>query len=183
MERVAMNMRIVRVTRVQLDNPAEIAMLGSDQYFQLDTMADIGDRTYEIKTESESIVYHREYPVTCVAVELPSWLINMDANSNRDAASRNEQVWYPRLKSNASGWFYRFWSYKTQETSQSLGENRKQVGPLIVLDHLALGNTTMQSEQQGVGEGTANTATIVIGVLGTLGIWWFVRRSTAKRLF
>lgn len=179
MERVAMNLRIVRVSRIQVEVPKEAAMLGSGHYYQLDAMADIGNRTYEIKGENDPIVYHKEYPVTCVVIELPAWLRSTDSSSNYDATMGDGQVWYPRTKASASGWFYRFWSYKTQETSQSLGGNRKQIGPLIVLDHLDLGFVQIDDDN-GIGERTASNLAVVIGVLGTLGIWWFVRRSTKR---
>lgn len=181
MERVVMNMRIVRVSRVQVDDPAQVATLGSNHYYQLDAMADIGNRTYEIKGEKEPIVYHNEYPVTCVTIEVPSWLQSNVPNLEKDSASTNDQVWYPRMKSTASGWFYRFWSYKTQETSQSLGEQQRQIGPLVVIDSLSLGFTNInETTPVNTNAKTSNAITVVIGVLGTLGIWWFVRRSMRK---
>ena len=181
LERVAMNMRIVRVSRVQVEDPMQAAILGSTQYYQLDAMADIGNRTYEIKGEKEPIIYHNEYPVTCVSIEVPSWLKPNEPNSDRQSALTNDQVWYPRMKTAASGWFYRFWSYKTQETVQSLGEQQRQIGPLIVMDSLSLGFTAINEEKpSNANAKTSNTITVVIGVLGTIGIWWFVRRSMRK---
>ncbi len=181
MERVVMNMRVVRVSRVQVDDPVQVAILGSNHYYQLDAMADIGNRTYEIKGEKEPIVYHNEYPVTCVSTEVPSWLKPKVLNLDKDSESANDQVWYPRMKSTASGWFYRFWSYKTQETSQSLGEQQRQIGPLVVMDSLALGFTSInETTPLNMNSKTSNTITVVIGVLGTIGIWWFVRRSMRK---
>jgi len=85
------------------------------------------------------------------------------------------------MKTAASGWFYRFWSYKTQETVQSLGEQQRQIGPLIVMDSLSLGFTAINEEKpSNANAKTSNTITVVIGVLGTIGIWWFVRRSMRK---
>ena len=181
LERVSLNMRIVRVSRVHVEDPMQAAILGSTHYYQLDAMADIGNRTYEIKGEKEPIVYHNEYPVTCVAIEVPSWLMPNEPNSDRQAALTRDQVWYPRMKSTASGWFYRFWSYKTQETVQSLGELQRQIGPLIVMDSLSLGfATNNETTPLNTNTKSSNTITVVIGVLGTIGIWWFVRRSMRK---
>ena len=156
-------------------------MLGSDRYYQLDAMADIGNRTYEIKTDKDPIGYHNEYPVTCVSIDIPNWLMDGEQNSESESALSIEQIWYPRKKTTASGWFFRFWSYKTLETSQSLGENQKQIGPLVVLDALTLGISTNE-ENASSNAKAANTITVVIGVLGTIGIWWFVRRSAKPRL-
>lgn len=182
-----MNMRIVRVSRVSVDDPAMAAILGSDRYYQLDTMADIGNREYEDAGDQggdkakEPVVYHKEYPVTCVAIDIPDWLLNAEGSASVPD-SKLEHVWYPRLKTSGAGWFYRFWSYKTQETLQSLGVDHRQRGPLVVLDSLKLGNA--ESDANGVAKmisNIANSVTVLIGVLGTLGIWWFVRKSTKPR--
>jgi len=189
MERVSMNMRIVRVSSVRVEDPVQAAMLGSDRYYQLDGMADIGNRAYEDLGYKNSagnkvpILYQKEYPVTCVCLELPSWLISGDQDPKGESRSDSEAVWYPRMKSSASGWFYRFWSYTTQETAQSLGENHRQIGPLVVLDSLTLGIKTNDGDSSGdTNASTAKTLTTLIGVAGALGIWWFVRtKATSKR--
>jgi len=187
MERVAMNMRIVRVSRVSVDDPAMAAILGSDRYYQLDAMADIGNREYEDvgdKSDDKSIepvVYHKEYPVTCVTIDIPDWLLGVEGPA-RDLDSKLEHVWYPRLKTSGAGWFYRFWSYKTQETLQSRGENHRQRGPLVVLDSLQSGDVS--KDENGAApmiSNLTNLVTVFIGVLGTLGIWWYVRKSAKPR--
>jgi len=179
----------VRVSSVRVEDPAQAAMLGSDRYYQLDGMADIGNRAYEDLGDKNSagnqvpILHHKEYPVTCVCLELPSWLISDAQDPKGNSRSDSEAVWYPRMKSSASGWFFRFWSYKTQETAQSLGENHRQIGPLVVLDSLTLGIKTTDGDSSGsTNANTANTLTMLIGVAGALGIWWFVRtKATSKR--
>ena len=187
MERVAMNMRIVRVSRVAVDDPAMAVMLGSDRYYQLDTMADIGNREYEDVGDKsgdqpkEPVVYHKEYPVTCVMLDVPEWLLKDEAAAS-GPDSKLEHVWYPRMKTSGAGWFYRFWSYKTQETLQSLGENHRQRGPLVVLDSLQLGNASQDGNGLVIAiSNISNSITVFIGVLGALGIWWFVRRSAKPR--
>ena len=188
-ERVSMNMRIVRVSSVRVEDPAQAAMLGSDRYYQLDGMADIGNRAYEDLGDKSSagnkvpILHHKEYPVTCVCLELPPWLISDAQDPKGNSRSDSEAVWYPRIKSSVSGWFFRFWSYKTQETAQSLGENHRQIGPLVVLDSLTLGINTNDSDSSGgTNANTANTLTMLIGVAGALGIWWFVRTKARPKL-
>ena len=100
MERVSMNMRIVRVSIVRVEDPAQAALLGGDRYYQLDGMADIGNRAYEDLGDKNStgnkvpILHHKEYPVTCVCLELPSWLMSGDQNPNGDSRSDSEAVWY-----------------------------------------------------------------------------------------
>lgn len=180
LERVSMKLRIVRVTCVPVEDPAHANMLGRDRYYQLDGMADIGNRTFEKKTGNEPIIYHKEYPVTCVLIDIPAWL-NSDEQS--DFTSNIQKVWYPRMKSTAEGWLYRFWSYKTQETTQSFNTSQKQIGPLIVLDALQLG-LALHDENLSpqLTSKISNTITVMIGLLGTIGIWWWVRRSAKPRL-
>lgn len=187
-ERVSMNMRVVRISSIQVVDPVQVSLLGTNRYYQLDAMADIGDRSYEIKTDKDPVIYSKEYPVTCVSIAIPSWLQETDRTqgletplgNEAEAGTRIEQVWYPRRKANASGWFYRFWSYKTQEITQSMGAGKRQVGPLIVLDsvqRMAVGENDRGSFVNQI----ANGASAVIGVLGVIGIWWYVRKRTKKR--
>ncbi len=175
MERVSMKVRIVRVSCVPIEDPTQAAILGIDLYYQLDGMADIGNRTYEKKEGNDPIIYHKEYPVTCVSIDIPAWLMS---DQQSDSTSNIQQVWYPRTKATAAGWFYRFWNYKTQETTQSLHTNQQQIGPLIVLDELELGfASTDENASPNIASRMSNAITVIIGVLGTIGIWWFVRRS------
>jgi hypothetical protein len=187
-ERVSMNMRVVRISSIQVVDPVQVTLLGTNRYYQLDAMAEIGDRSYEIKTDKDPVVYSKEYPVTCVSIAVPSWLQETDRaqgletqlGNEAETGTRIEQVWYPRRKASASGWFYRFWSYKTQEITQSMGAGKRQVGPLIVLDsvqRVAVG----ESDRGSFVNQIANGASAVIGVLGVIGIWWYVRKRTKKR--
>jgi hypothetical protein len=165
-------------------------VLGSDQYYQLDCMADIGNRTYEMSNPSEDgkeskdpIIYRKEYPVTCVMIELPIWLAATSKTTSADFRSEDEQVWYPRIRANANGWFYRYWSYKTLEVSQTMGDKQRQIGPLMILDSLNEGLTTSDGAVDkaiGTNESKSlNTMSMVIGIVGAIAIWWFVRKSLA----
>ena len=176
LERVSMEGRIVRVTIVPVQEPEQAKLLGADHYYQLDVMADVGNRSYEIKTEKNPILYHKEYPVTCVMAELPDWLI--ETNSN-EAKLASPQTWYPRRKAVLDGWFYRFWKYKTLEMSQALGDRGRQIGPLVVLDSLeSVASQPLPSSAMQVG---SNTVSILIGLCGIAAIWWFVRKRFANR--
>ena len=179
-ERVQMKMRVVRVTRVKVVDGREAKLLGSDHYYQMDTMADIGNRTFEIKTDGDPIVYNREYPVTCVAIDVPNWLLKSALGANEQ--NESEQVWYPRAKATGSGWFYRFWSYKTQEITQSLGKSKRQISPLVVLDALELGIAFDDEPTANIAIGrTANTVALVIGLVGTLFIWRTIRTHLTRK--
>ena len=188
LERMSMNMRVVRISSIRVVDPVQVSLLGTNRYYQLDVMADVGDRSYEIKTDKDPVVYYKEYPVTCVSIAIPSWLQESDraqgatsqAGSVAETGTQVEQVWYPRMKASGSGWFYRFWSYKTQEITQSMGPGKRQVGPLVVLDSL---QRTAVGADDGVSfvSQMVNRASVIIGVLGVAGIWWYVRKRTKKR--
>jgi hypothetical protein len=187
LERTALDLRIVRITRVPVPDMDQASMLGSDHYFQIDAMADIGNRSYEIPAGKQPIIYDQEYPVTCVAIELPVWLLEAgrtDASKTKSesqiADSRADGVWFPRIKAKGSGWFYRFWSYKTHEISQSLGEKNRQISPLVVLDSIDRAISKSGNNDWIVGW-IANSASAILGLAGVIGIWWYVRTRTQKR--
>jgi hypothetical protein len=185
LERVSMVGRIVRVTMVPVQEPDQVEMLGADHYYQLDVMADVGNRSYEIKTETDPIVYHKEYPVTCVMAELPDWLRESggdgtEQSSTSTSTQTNSQTWYPRKKAILDGWFYRFWKYKTLEMSQAIGDRGRQIGPLVVIDSLqsTLAEQPSASNSQPFGN---NILSILIGIFGVGAIWWFVRNRLAAK--
>ena len=191
LERVSMHIRVVRVSSIRVDDPIQSSILGSNHYYELDVMADIGNRSYEIKTDKgkDPVIYHKEYPVTCVAIDIPKWMKTgggLDTvrsgheTTDSESGSRIEQVWYPRMKANASGWFYRFWSYKTQEISQSLGDNKRQIGPLVVLDSIERTVATNVTSDANSSE-IASRLSAMMGVAGAIGIWWFVRKKVKSR--
>ena len=78
LERMSMNMRVVRISSIRVVDPVQVSLLGTNRYYQLDVMADVGDRSYEIKTDKDPVVYYKEYPVTCVSISIPSWLQESD---------------------------------------------------------------------------------------------------------
>lgn len=181
------NVRVVRVTRIPIDLPVQQAVLGKDHYFQLDCFAEIGNVTFEIPTDSEPIIYAGEYPITCVAIELPSWLaayqgIEIEASGTGTGSSEafgsesiDADVFFPRVRGKLSGWFYRFWSYRTQEMTDRLGVKHRQVTPLIVISDLQISRVDDSAPSQGV----LSTIAWLFG-LSTIGAVWWVVRSYGK---
>jgi hypothetical protein len=175
--------RIVRVTRITLDSSAQQRVLGQDHYYQLDCFADIGNVTFEIPTEGDPITYAGEYPITCLAAEVPEWLqvqqptaglseeANVSSGTSDGEAELNEDVYYPMLNGKISGWFYRFWSYRTQEMTQRLGIKHRQITPLVVMSDFQItrGNTNPSSP------GTITTIGWIGGLMTVGAIWWAVR--------
>ncbi|MFN7878202.1 MAG: hypothetical protein ACK5PB_22985 [Pirellula sp.] len=175
--------RVVRVTRITIDSPVQQAVLGQDHYFQLDCFADIGNVTFEIPTDTESITYAGEYPITCVAMNLPNWLRSQPPTTNQNQTSNessatveenfdgNQDVFYPRLNGKISGWFYRFWSYRTQEMTQRLGAKHRQITPLIVMSDFQIA----KGKDASISEGAVSTVAWIAGLVAVGAIWWAVR--------
>jgi hypothetical protein len=189
LQRTQMSLRVVRVTRVPMSSPSQNQSENGAHYYQLDCVADIGNRSYEIPSDKEPIVYYKEYPVTCVAKSLPDEFFaspvtpiaeRSSDSTPIDLANDAASVWYPRLRIQASGWFYRFWSYKTKEISQSLGEDKRQIAPLVVVDEWKTNDSLPDRSSQRTGQ-IANFFAGSVLVLGAVGIWWYVRSHLRKR--
>lgn len=177
------NVRVVRVTRIHLDSSVQQHVLGQDYYYQLDCFADIGNVTFEIPTDTEPISYAGEYPITCIATELPESFLTQPQKSNaagdqtdepaltEPEGSANQDVFYPRLNGRVAGWFYRFWSYRTQEMTQRLGTKHRQVTPLVIVSSFQVN----RGDVGGPSSGTISTIAWVAGLLTVAAVWWAVR--------
>lgn len=168
--------RIVRISRIDVDDESQREILGQDHYFQLDCMVDIGNTTFEILTNRAPIVYQHEYPATGLVLALPNWL--WQAKSPDRAGSIGNELTdtamsFPRFRFTSSGWLYRFWSYKTEEMSGSLGLQHRQVVPLLVLHEL---NTPSENTKPPSAPISANKIGWLIPLLAVAAIWYYVRR-------
>lgn len=178
MEWISGKARVVRATKLPVEKVREQKWLGGDHYYELDCMADIGNVTLEMPTENEPIIYHGEYPITILTRDLPDWLQDSDVENGASKEGGDElQVQYPRMRVHYSGWFYRFWSYKTQEMTQALGSQHRQIAPLVVSDRLQL------STEMGAEKKTTELPSNLpwwIGLAGVGVIWWFVRNRLTQ---
>ncbi|MFO0085088.1 MAG: hypothetical protein ACK52L_04290 [Pirellula sp.] len=178
MEWISGKARVVRATKIPVEKAREQSWLGGDHYYELDCMADIGNVTLEMPTENEPIIYNGEYPITILTRELPDWLQGGELASGAPSVGSDElQVQYPRMRVQYSGWFYRFWSYKTQEMTQALGSQHRQIAPLVVSHSLQLG-TEIRSEKSATGLYSNLPWWIGLAVVGV--IWWFIRNRLTQ---
>lgn len=168
------NARVIRVTRIPVDDATQREWLGGDSYYQLDCMADMGNLSFQITTDTEPIVYQKEYPVTCLVRELPEPLGNIRSKVGNQ---RLGDVFYPQTYVQIRGWFYRFWSYKTQEMSDRLGSKHRQIVPLLIPTRIGLGVPPQESR----GEGPTSIVTWGVTLVGVLAIGWVVRRQTSRK--
>lgn len=177
------NVRVVRVTRINLDAAVQRHVLGQDYYYQLDCFADIGNVTFEIPTDTESISYAGEYPITCIATKIPDSFLNQSEKKEVEGDSSlgdvlsdqeglaNQDVFYPRVNVKINGWFYRFWSYRTQEMTQRLGLKHRQVTPLVIVSNF----TIDRGGVAGPNSGTVSTVAWFAGLMTVGAVWWAVR--------
>ena len=178
MEWLSGKARVVRATKLPVEKVREQKWLGGDHYYELDCMADIGNVTLEMPTENEPIIYHGEYPITILTRDLPDWLQDSELAKGSSKEGGDElQVQYPRMRVHFSGWFYRFWSYKTQEMTQALGSQHRQIAPLVVTHSLQLG-TEMDTEEKTTE--LPSNLPWWIGLAGVGLIWWFVRNRLTQ---
>jgi hypothetical protein len=178
MEWISGKARVVRATKIPVEKVREQSWLGGDHYYELDCMADIGNVTLEMPTENEPIIYNGEYPITILTRDLPDWLQGGELANGAPSVGNDElQVQYPRMRVQYSGWFYRFWSYKTQEMTQALGSQHRQIAPLVVSHNLQIGSET--SSEKTV-PGLYSNLPWWIGLAGVGVIWWFVRNRLTQ---
>jgi hypothetical protein len=169
--RVNASVTVRRVQRIEVTDPKRIAWLGSNAYFQIDGLADIGRNRIEIKygPETEPVVFQSEFPVTLVAKHVPDWLL-IDSG---DADPTGSQVWYPRIRTETEGWFYRIWKYKTPQISAATDDTQSQQGPMLVVDRIELATIAPSP----VAEPNAIPWTsIATTLLGFAAIAWFAYR-------
>lgn len=170
LDRTSMQAKIVRVSKVNVDDPAQSKLLGANSYYQMDAFADIGQTSIQMRNSSggEPIVFDREFPVTLVCLEAPEWLLGTAESSP------SETVWYPRTHVEVSGWFYRFWSYKTEQLSSSANDSQRQVTPLIAIDAISFGTPDRPGVAKSTGGFGNQLTTIGTALFGILAICWFV---------
>lgn len=169
--RVNSSVTVRRVQRIEVTDPKLIAWLGSNAYFQIDGLADIGRNRIEIKygPDTEPVVFQSEFPVTLVSKHVPEWLLI----ESGDADPSGSQVWYPRIRAEVEGWFYRIWKYKTPQISAATDDTQSQQGPMLVVDQIKLATVAPNPELQSNAISWTSVATTLLGLVA---IAWFAYR-------
>lgn len=179
--RTQATVQVRRVQRIEVDDPQWRPVLGGTCYFQIDGLADIGRNKIEINygEGTEPVVFQREFPITLVAASVPDWLL-VDSG---DADPSSSQSWYPRMRTDVEGWFYRMWKYKTTQVSIATDDTQFQHGPMVVIDRIELGKPL---DAAGVNpRATASWSTIATTLAGFAIIGWIAwklqRHQLSKR--
>lgn len=131
--RIRLELQTVRLTRIQVTEPVTKARLGSDHYWQIDALGDLGQVVIRIEGEDgESAIFENRYPISVAIRDLPAFLV---AEMGEDPASvaRTDVAMISRPVL-VDGIHYRMWSYESEFMNQHGGGN--QFGPLVIASRI-----------------------------------------------
>lgn len=161
---ITIDVETVRWTRVTVELDERAKQVGSDHYYQIDAIGDLGNVQLKIATEGGgSVTMENRYPVTLVAAELPEFLADEKALSR--TVSTPVRV---------EGFFYRLWSYESDFMASHGG---KQFAPLLIAGRWA-DRTPTSTDPIGVSWiGTFAAVGVIAAIVGALAYAWFNRRG------
>ncbi|ELP32581.1 hypothetical protein RBSWK_03522 [Rhodopirellula baltica SWK14] len=161
---ITIDVETVRWTRVSVELDERAQQVGSDHYYQIDAIGDLGNVQLKIATEGGgSVMMENRYPVTLVAAKLPAFLA--DENALSRTVSKPVQV---------EGFFYRLWSYESDFMASHGG---KQFAPLLIAGRWA-DRTPTSNDPIGVSWiGTFAAVGVIAAILGALAFAWSNRRG------
>jgi hypothetical protein len=194
-ERIDARVQIRRIQRVDVRNAQSQAWLGSNHYYQLDGLADIGPSRIEVKygKDYEPIAYEREFPITLVATKLPAWLLSDPATlisssdlsqETIDLDSASSIAWTTKIRVDVSGYAYRIWRFRTPQVSAVTQDTGYQQAPMLVVDRWNLPegplvSDSLESDRASVPSNSWSIGSILTTLLGFLAIAWFAYRMNA----
>lgn len=194
-ERIDARVQIRRIQRVDVRNAQSQAWLGSNHYYQLDGLADIGPSRIEVKygKDYEPIAYEREFPITLVATKLPAWLLSDPttlisssdlSQETIDLDSASSIAWTTKIRVDVSGYAYRIWRFRTPQVSAVTQDTGYQQAPMLVVDRWnlsqgPLGPDSLESNRASVPSNSRSIGSILTTLLGLLAIAWFAYRMNA----
>lgn len=191
-ERGRARVQVRRIQRVDVRNPQHQAWLGSNHYYQLDGVADIGPSRIEVKygKDFEPISYEREFPITLVAAGLPSWILadpttlgaqgqSLEANTDLDASS--SIVWSTKIRVDVMGYAYRVWRFRTPQVSAATQDTGYQQAPMMIVDRWELSQGPSLDDQKKQ-QSKLSMGSIVTTIIGLAAICWFAFRMMPKPL-
>ncbi len=127
---IRMNAEVVQLTRIAVNEPHRQNQLGSDHYFQIDAMGDLGKVKVKIDpaegSGGEPAIFQNRYPISIVCKTLPEFLQNKLAERGETDAIVADVV----VLVEVDAFFFRLWSYPTEYMRQFGGGD--QFGPLLI---------------------------------------------------
>lgn len=170
-----MNLETVQVTRIAVENLTRQSQLGSDHYFQIDAVGDLGNVVIKLEPppgeDGPPAIFESRYPVSIVVRELPEFLKQrIRAKEGGDAV-----VSQIRLMVGVDVFFFRLWSYQS-DFMNKYGSG-KQFGPLLIAAQIRNREPT-SSDPAGVAVIAWLVAVAVISAI--IATWWWNRRLAAQ---
>ena len=131
---VTMQVQTIQITRVSVEEPKRREQLGSDHYFQIDAMGDLGNTVIRIDppdgSHGEPARFDGRYPVSLVSKTLPPFLANRLTASSGSTTTQSVVTDVSQMVS-VDAFFFRLWSYSTDFMRQHGGGD--QFGPLLIV--------------------------------------------------
>ncbi len=128
-KQVHWRVRIVSGTLVQVEDPKQQQLLGSDSYIQYDGFVDIGSDRIRFRTDASGapaqiVDFQGEFPITIIG--------SSDAPFTPSASIKHaERSWRVDHFAELQGIFYRMWSYQS-ELVEAHNSAARQIAPLVI---------------------------------------------------
>ncbi len=174
-EWMRMSLDTVQVTRVAVTESDRQKQLGSDHYFQIDAVGDLGNVVVQIaRPEGEQgppARFENRYPVSLVVRELPDFL-RQRIRAQEGGEAMVSEISEPIV---VDAFFFRLWSYATDYMKLYGGGD--QFGPLLIAARIRSGD-----QDRGDPAGVGIIGWIAAGAIlsAMLGIWLW-NRAVSKR--
>jgi hypothetical protein len=190
-ELIQTRVQIRRIQRVDVRNEQHRKWLGSNHYYQLDGIADIGANRIEVKygKDYEPITYEKEFPITLVTTEIPGWVLSDPSTlngsdeqltqSSTDLDSAASIAWSTKIRLDVMGYAYRIWKFKTPQVSAATDDTGFQQAPMLIAFDWKLAKGPSASEKHSFKK-ISPMASLVTTLVGLAAIGWFTYRMISR---
>lgn len=190
-ELIQTRVQIRRIQRVDVRNEQHRKWLGSNHYYQLDGIADIGANRIEVKygKNYEPITYEKDFPITLVATEIPGWVLSDPSTLNGSEEQLNQNssdldsaasiAWSTKIRLDVMGYAYRIWKFKTPQVSAATDDTGFQQAPMLIAFDWKLAKGPSESEKQASRK-SSPMASLVTTLVGLAAIGWFTYRMISR---
>ncbi|MDE0863592.1 MAG: hypothetical protein OSA98_07370 [Rubripirellula sp.] len=172
---INMDLETVLVTRIAVTEPQRQTQLGSDHYYQIDAVGDLGKIVVQIEradgNDGPPATFNNRYPVSLVIRELPVFL----EKTIRVQEGGDAIVSEVKMMIQVDGFFFRLWSYDTDFMAQHGGG--EQFGPLLIAAEI---RNVEPDSNDPTGVNLIGSIAAVSVIFGILGIWTWQRRTETR---
>ena len=169
---IRMRLETVRITRVAVPEPNRRRQIGSDHYYQIDAVGDLGDVQIQVQLpDGEAAVFTGTYPVSMVSTQLPESL----HRRIRQRAGGDATVALIDVPIVVEGFFYRLWSYESGFVPSDSGA--AQFGPLIIAAKL---NALAPRAADPIGVSLIGWVAAAAAILAILATFVWSRRTSRR---